>query len=176
MTTLADFRDQIVTDLRPGFDEKVEIKTHPGAITLAEAKAYAVGAPAIRIALLSGPDPNYTEAECYVKVAGYCITKNGKAGTYDKQMLLLASQLFGFVHATVIGGQDAERPQAIQFQNLYTRELGEEGIGLGAITWTQRVKIDVPAQGSLAHFLRLYQTLMFPDGEVVVTDQTNIPQ
>jgi hypothetical protein len=176
VTDLFTFRDQIVTDLRPAVDPKIKIATHPGAITLAEVLAFSTEAPCLKVALLSGPEYAGTEPDLYVKVACYCITKNGKGVTYDKHMLLLASQVFGFVHATRIGGDDAERPQRLQFQNLYTRDLGGEGIGLGAVLWDQRVTLNVPAQGQLHKFLRLYQTLTFPDGQEIVTDQINIPQ
>ncbi|MDI3259694.1 MAG: hypothetical protein QJR02_08360 [Sinobacteraceae bacterium] len=153
----AGFRAQLAADLVQAVPTGVKVGEHPGRFDLAEVERYSVEAPCVRVALLSAADADLAEPYSDVECSAYILTKTGKAGLADKQLLTLGVGLSAYLRYFAVGGDDAQSPQQIKFTNLYSTSVGKDGIALGAVTWRQRIPLAAPpAAGSLADFLKFY--------------------
>lgn len=155
---LATFRDNLVTSLMAGLPANVKVKAHPGRFDLAELNRYMVEAPAVFVTLLEAADLDLAELYDMVDCAAYILTKTGKAGLSDKQMLTLGTGLKAYIRSYPIGGADASSAMKVKLRNLYSSPIGEEGVALGAVTWSQKVELDQPDTSSLEDFLKFYGT------------------
>lgn len=186
MIDLDAYRDQVIADLKallanvPG--ARIAIESHPGRFELAELEHYSSSAPAIRVAVLSSRESDLDDSgfKHDVALGLYLITKRGKAGAQDRQMLKLSSLTMRFIKGYADFGGDfaARRPRGIEFNSLYTAQLDEGAgqISLGAIKFQQLVDLGL-TQGSLGDFITLANTYHLGDGdEPEATDSTTLPQ
>jgi len=156
--TLAEYRAQLVLDLANGVPAGVKVAPHPGRFTLEEIERYSMEAPCVRVAVLSAADADLSELFDVVEVGAYILTKTGKAGLPDVQLLTLGTGLKAYVRAFPIGGGDASSAQGVKFSNLFSTAIGKQGVALGAVTWRQKLALDQPDTSSLADFLTFYGT------------------
>lgn len=153
---LLEFRTQLAADLGQCVPSGVKVAVHPGRFTLDEIERYAVEAPCVRVAVLGSADDDLQQPYDTVECSAYVLTKTGKAGLPDAQMLTLATGLKAYLRLFPVGGAEAGAPTQVKFANLYSTAVGRDGIALGAVTWRQRIPLDAPTTGDLQDFLAFY--------------------
>lgn len=169
---LLELRTAVVNDLSAAIndvtDRKITVESHPGRFELAEIERYAAKAPCIRVALLTSGDKDLALPVDDVELTAFILTKNGKAGLPDGQMLVLATYVMALLKVRGKIAADAGSPQRAVFRNLFTTSVGSEGLALGAVSWRQTLGLPELGDEALGSFQKLFATWDLgptPDGQ-----------
>lgn len=183
---LDGYRDQVIADLKALLanvqGSRIAVESHPGRFELSELEQYAVNAPCVRVAVLSSREDEEDDFAFKhdVSVGLYFITKRGKSGAQDRQLLKLSSLTMRYIRGLKGFGGDfaARRPRALEFGVLYTAQLDENAgqVSLGAIKFQQLVDLG-RTPSTLGDFVTLANTYHLGNGdEPEATDSTTLPQ
>lgn len=142
---LIDLR-QVITDQIGRWFDKAYCATAPGRMNEAEIKRMAVRTPAIRIACLGMPKAEAVgdgEVDRDVVFAAYILTTDKAQLPRDDAALAMVGDLLlrlpgqrwgkANVHAIAEGAATGE--------NLYSSTIGNTGVALWAVVWTQKVRM-----------------------------------
>lgn len=190
---LNHYRELLAKAMKPHMPAKVGIDAHPGKFDLQEIKRYTAQAPCVRLAVLSFADIEGSALRGPVSCAAYILTKDGKGVQRDAQNLFLGGLIAAWLKAWLAAvanaseqleadltalDADAGRPFGIKYQNAYSTYIGEEGLALGIVSWTQHVELAPLAAlaAQLGDFLTLGTTFPQPDGSPSIGGVTPIPQ
>ncbi len=155
---LLGHRDAIVEALSGLLPSSVTVSGIPGRFDLAELERYAVKAPAVLVAVLSGTGvDDRGDVSPKLEVAGYVLTKNGRGGVAAATGLKLVSVLLHVIRGRQLS-PESQTATGLAFRNLHSTGLGEEGVWLAAVTWSQVSPLTQEADDTLTDFLRLQAT------------------
>lgn len=173
---LLAFRSQVVEDLQALVPERTKVQSHQGRFDLNELQRYSVLAPCVLVAVLAATDLDLGQPHCNVELAAYLVTKRGRDATQDGGLLLLGSLLTSALRSgSSIGGPDAGAPLRLEFRNLYNTTVGEEGAGLGAVSWRQTVPLPTaPGNTALEDFERFYASFEIGQAQASPTGETRV--
>lgn len=133
-----------------GWWPKAEVKTGPGRMSEAEIRTMAAKAPAVRVAVLGlprGEDVGDGEVDRDVMVAVYVLTADRPALPRDDAALAMVDDLQRRLPGARWGLSSVHgiAAETVRADNLYSSTLGQTGIALWAVVWTQRIRQGVNA-------------------------------
>lgn len=179
MNTPLDLRAGVVAHLKSTLPNQVRVDPHPGRFDIAELGNYAVHAPAVRVAVLSGPVESLGDTVLLrASVAAYVITTAGREYTADEHSLALCALLLPAINCQTFGVA-SDDPEGLSWQNLYSTEQNRKGAHLAAATWTQAIELPFQVDAStLDDFLRFsadWDLGPAPDGQIEARDAVHVP-
>lgn len=173
---LFDYREQIVAALDARLPNNVQVIGVRGRFTITELETYAVKAPSVMVAIITGTDADDRETvNANLSLVAFVLTKNGRAGKADAQGLKLATLVMTALKAGELS-PESQRPIGIKFDNLYATNIGDDGVWLGAVSWKQLSPLEALPVDALAEFLKLFASydLPPPDGRLEANDSINV--
>ena len=162
----------------------IVVKGHGGRFDFDDLKNYGIGAPEIRIGVLSarrvevGRTP-YADIQfaAYV-IAGSSLSNPENPVDASERGLQIGSYLVTWLSLNT-PGQQGKAPEAIAWQNLFSNDTRDVGKHLSAVTWRQMVALDDDGTNpaALADFLTFVGTydLAPADGRHEAADTVALP-
>lgn len=171
-------RTEIVSGIRAGLSGLRDCKPHPGRFTLPELKATAAQAPAVRVAFLGAADVRAVAAgiEAATQWAAFVITADRPQMPRDVGGLLLLGGLLTVVPNNCWGLDDhADGAKQVRADNLFSREVAEQGVALMAVSWRHDVLFRTADLSALDDFLRMYGSIEEATGAGVAPTRVDLP-
>ncbi|HYG91204.1 MAG TPA: hypothetical protein VD978_33675 [Azospirillum sp.] len=137
---------QAITDQIGQWFDKADCATGPGRMTEAEIKSMAVKTPAVRVACLGLPKAEAVgdgEVDRDVAFAAYILTTDKPKLPRDTAALAMVEDLLLRLPGQRWGKANvhAVAESAATAENLYSSKLGNTGVTLWAVVWTQKVRM-----------------------------------
>lgn len=141
--SLLALRTAIVNGLAAQLGASVRsVEAIAGRIDDAELKRMLANAPAAFVAVLGVPEADRNRSGQYeltATVVVFLATASRPGSPRDAAALTLATALLQIVPTNAWGLADANEPQGIRAENLYSTALDKQGLALWAVTWRQEI-------------------------------------
>ena len=176
--SLLALREHWVLRLRDAID-KLTVEPQAGRFNLAELKRFSLRKPAVLVAVLNVPNlEDDNRAEAIAQMAAYIVTSTDRKFTADERALVLAQTILR--ELSQFSDTELDTPTRASWQNLYSDDVGSEGVHLSVVTWRQKVDlVDTADAPDLAAFLTFHADFDLgpsPDGDAEASDTTELPQ
>lgn len=157
MSILA-LRTAIVDAIDTGIPALRTCQAHGGRFDVEELRRWAIQAPAVVVACLGSKDVNTYSGQVVgrLQFVAYVITAGTSAAPRSEAILTLAESVAALAANNAWAYADAQAPAEIRIDNLYSGTLDKQGVALWAVTWTQRVDLEVFDSSTLDDFDTLY--------------------
>lgn len=151
-------REAIRAALKAGVRDLAESTTHGGRFTEEELRRWGAQAPCAITAVVGFGELNMEGGQKVATVlwATFIVAADTLTLPRDVAAIALVESALDVIHpAQRWDIETASMPENIEAQNLYGSKLDAMGIALWAITWKQKVDINVVDLSNLADFLRV---------------------
>ena len=169
-------RDAIVASIKAAVPGLYTCESHGGRFDAAELGRYSKLAPAVLVAAVSVPtlsDGKDQIAE--VRWAAFIVTRDTPSATRDVAALDYAEAVMRTVKLNRWGLDNAQKPERLAADNLFSGQLDRKGIALWAVSWQQGVSLRYTNVAELADFTLYTATHEVGDGPVA-EDRVELPQ
>lgn len=136
------FRDAVVADLKTNVTGLKTCETHAGRFDLGELKRIALKSPAVLVSILGFGNAKDVGGELLtpLQMSAFVVTRDQPSIARDSSVLAIVKAVSIRISEND-WGLNAQRPQAIKGQNLYSGKIDKKGVALWAITWRQEVNL-----------------------------------
>jgi len=161
-----DVRQAIVAALARALGPSVTVEAHGGRFDRAELARYSKRAPAVLVAAMGMPRvEERPRARPAVQFAAFVMCRDAPGAPRDTQALTLTEALVRLVPGNTWEQGNAQRPEQVSAENLYSGEIDRLGIAMWAVSWRQVINLSTLRDASeLADFATYHGTHHVGDG------------
>jgi phage gp37-like protein len=173
--SLALFRDAIVAKIKTDLPTLRTCQAHGGRFDLGELSRWAMQSPAVIVSVLGGAVEREGGANVInTKVVAFVITPGSSVSHRDIAVMSIVDSLVAMVCQNSWNYEDAQAPQNMSAENLYSGDLDKTGVALWAVTWDQRLDVGILDEETLDDFKTNYVKWDLSPADGVMDAEDNI--
>jgi hypothetical protein len=179
--TLDDVRTSIIDTLKAAEGLKtlnVDVRTHRGRFTLDDLKIVAARPMSVLVSCLAVKEAELQagQVDCRCVWGAFIATADRSKMNRDSAALAILTILLMKIPGN-LWGLDISAPERIEAANLYSGKTDEKGVVIWAVTWEQKITLELTDLSTIDDFLKFHGDwdLADPDGKYEATDDVSLP-